>query len=316
MIGYMAQDVFLFNLSIRDNIRLGNLRATDEEVQDAARSAMIHDDIMALPDGYGTVIGEGGTGLSGGQAQRVALARSFLQRPDVLILDEATSKLDSVVEREIDENISRFRQGRIVILVTHHLRSVVDADKIFVFDRGEIVEQGDHGTLMNQGGVYANLFNQQVPVVYDDHVPMVNVGWFLQLPFLADVPGHLLRTIVSQFGTESFRGGEYIFREGDPATKFFIIVTGRVEVIRRDRRTGEERVVGTMRDSDYFGEIGIRYQVSRTASIRAAEPTQCLVLGESVFRELFSRSSSMQKTARRRWENFPGIDGSCGSCGS
>ena len=153
----MQQDVFLFAGTILDNIRYGRPDASMEEVIEAARLAEIHDDIMAMPDGYATVVGERGIMLSGGQKQRVSIARIFLKNPRVLILDEATSALDTATERKIQAAFDRLAKGRTTLVIAHRLSTIRNADEIVVIGEHSILERGTHAELIAKGGLYAEL---------------------------------------------------------------------------------------------------------------------------------------------------------------
>ena len=160
-IGIVQQDIYLFNASIRDNILYGRLDATEEEVIEAAKRANIHDYIMTLENGYETIIGERGVRLSGGQKQRLSIARVFLKNPPILILDEATSALDNTTEILIQQALDELCKGRTTIVVAHRLSTIKHADEIAVIADGKIMEQGNHETLMANGGMYAELYNLQ-----------------------------------------------------------------------------------------------------------------------------------------------------------
>lgn len=159
-IGFVSQEVLLFNQSVRENIRLGDLTASDWQVEAAAKAAEIHDFILSLPQGYDTPIGEKGGQLSGGQRQRIALARALVRDPAILILDEATSALDPLAEAEILKTLSRLAQSHTILSVTHRLQQALYADEIFVLHQGVLVAQGQHSTLLHQGGLYAALWQQ------------------------------------------------------------------------------------------------------------------------------------------------------------
>jgi ATP-binding cassette, subfamily B, bacterial len=156
-IALVPQDPALFHRSLSENIAYAKPDATAEEIESAARRARAHEFITRLPKGYATEVGERGVKLSGGERQRVALARAFLADAPVLILDEATSSLDNETERDIQAAMAELKQGRTVIVIAHRLSTVREADRILVFDRGRIVEQGSHGALIDQGGLYARL---------------------------------------------------------------------------------------------------------------------------------------------------------------
>ncbi len=157
LIGYVGQNPFTFSGTVRENICYGVAKCLPEDVERAARRAGIHDEIMAMPDGYDTPVAERGANLSGGQKQRLALARVFLQNPPILILDEATSALDTISERKVQQAITAARQDRTVILVAHRLSTFADADRIFVFDDGRIAETGTYDELILQNGLFAEL---------------------------------------------------------------------------------------------------------------------------------------------------------------
>jgi ATP-binding cassette subfamily B protein len=154
-IGVVSQETYLFHASVRDNLRFARPDVSDEEVEDAARAAQIHDTIAALPDGYDTIVGERGFRFSGGERQRIAIARTILRNPPVLVLDEATSALDVQTERAVGEALEHLAEGRTTIVIAHRLSTVREADQIAVLDAGEVVECGTHDELLAQGGAYA-----------------------------------------------------------------------------------------------------------------------------------------------------------------
>jgi len=160
-IGVVPQDTVLFNDTVYYNIAYGNPDAGREAVEAAARAAKIHDFIMSLPDGYQTTVGERGLKLSGGEKQRVGIARTLLKNPPILLLDEATSALDTQTERDIQDSLKAMGQGRSVITIAHRLSTIVDADRIIVLEDGHIVEEGRHETLLGQGGRYAAMWARQ-----------------------------------------------------------------------------------------------------------------------------------------------------------
>jgi len=161
-IGVVSQDPHLFHESVADNLRYARPDATDADVEAAARAARIHDVIAALPDGYATVVGERGYRLSGGEKQRLAIARMLLKDPAVVILDEATSNLDSENEAAVQDALAEALRGRTSIVIAHRLSTIVDADRILVLDRGRLVQQGRHVDLVDAPGLYAELYRTLV----------------------------------------------------------------------------------------------------------------------------------------------------------
>ena len=160
-VGILQQDVFMFAGTVRENIRYGRPDATDAEIVEAARRAEIHDEILAMPDGYDSFIGERGVMLSGGQKQRIAIARVFLKNPKVLILDEATSALDTVTEQSIQRSLDELSRGRTSLIIAHRLSTVRSADRIAVVEGEQIAELGSHRELMEKNGIYAKLIHAQ-----------------------------------------------------------------------------------------------------------------------------------------------------------
>ena len=161
MIGVVPQDTVLFNDTVYYNIAYGRHDATKTEIEDAARAAKIHDFIVSLPDGYQTTVGERGLKLSGGEKQRVGIARTLLKNPPILILDEATSALDTQTERDIQDSLLEMGQGRSVITIAHRLSTIADADLILVLEEGVVTEQGTHELLLARGGRYAAMWARQ-----------------------------------------------------------------------------------------------------------------------------------------------------------
>ena len=161
-VGVVSQETYLFHASVRENLRFAKPDASDAEIEEAARTARIHELIASLPDGYDTVVGERGYRFSGGEKQRMAIARTILRNPPVLILDEATSSLDTQTEAAVQAELERLAQGRTTITIAHRLSTVRDADQIVVLDQGRVAECGTHDELLERGGLYATLVTRDV----------------------------------------------------------------------------------------------------------------------------------------------------------
>ena len=161
-VAIVTQDPFLFSASVRENIRCGRPGASDADVEEAARSAEVHDEILTLPQGYDTVVGTGHRGLSGGQVQRLNIARAILKNASLLLLDEATSSLDSLTEMRVQRALDRVMQGRTTLVVAHRLSTLRNATRLLVLETGRIVALGSHDELVTQSAVYRGMWNAQM----------------------------------------------------------------------------------------------------------------------------------------------------------
>jgi len=165
-IGIVAQETFLFSDTIKENIRFGNPDAKDGEIEEAARLAYCYEFIKNLPDGYETKVGERGVNLSGGERQRLSIARAILKNPKILILDEATSNLDSESEKKIQKALEPLKRTRTTFVIAHRLSTIINADKLLVLENGKIVEVGTHKELYEKNGVYRKLYDEQFASKY------------------------------------------------------------------------------------------------------------------------------------------------------
>ena len=160
--GYVPQDNFLFSDTISENIRFGDRSKTQEEIEQAAKAACVHDNIVDFAEGYNTMVGERGVSLSGGQKQRIAIARALILEPEILILDDSVSAVDTDTEEKILNHLRETRKGKTNIIIAHRISTLQDADKIIVIDEGKIAEMGSHEQLVAQGGIYADMYNRQL----------------------------------------------------------------------------------------------------------------------------------------------------------
>jgi ATP-binding cassette subfamily B protein len=303
--GVVFQDNFLFNTTIRENIRLGRLDATDAEVEEAARAAEIHDLILSLPQGYDTVVGERGSRLSGGQRQRVAIARAIIRNPAILLLDEATSALDPRTEAAINDTLDRLARGRTTIAVTHRLSSVVNADRIYVLDRGALVEQGTHDELVQRGGLYARLWQEQGGFVIGAGVQYVGVeaSRLQSVPLFAQFDGDLLAALAQRLAVERYPAGDVIVNEGEVGDRLYIIQRGQVEVLAYDP-AGPQRQLAVLHEGDYFGEVALLYDVPRTATIRALTPVQLYSLTRLDFNALLDAVPGLRESMEQMMSRY------------
>jgi ATP-binding cassette, subfamily B, bacterial len=286
--GVVLQDSFLFNLSVRENIRYGRLDATDAEIEAAAKAAEIHEAILALPEGYNTVVGERGGRLSGGQRQRVGVARALVRDPRLLLLDEATSALDPATEAALNATLQRVGQGRTVISVTHRLDAVVQADRILVFDRGQLLEQGSHAELLGRDGLYAQLWHQQ-----HGSAGEVEARLLSRVPIFRRLSPPQLAALARLVATERFAAGDVIVREGEPGDRLYIVAKGHVEVVA-EGAAGRARRLAELRDGDHFGEVALLRSSPRMASVRSLSPTSLLVLARQPFLSLLEANPELR----------------------
>ncbi len=283
------QESFLFNMIIRENIRLGRPDATGSEIESAAKAAEIHDFILTLPEGYETIAGERGSRFSGGQRQRLAIARAVLRRPALLILDEATSALDPTTEAAVNATFHRIATGRTVISITHRLSSVTHADWIYVMHQGEIAEQGRHEELVAAGGRYSSMWRRQSGLRISEEGAGVDAKWLAEMPLFQDVDPSALEELATLFATEQIPEDRDIIREEDPGDRFYILVRGTAEVLKASKRAA------ILQDGDYFGEIALLSNHPRNATVRSLTPCVCLILQRDHFRAMLDRSTPLRE---------------------
>ena len=164
MIAYVSQDNYLFNETVMDNIRMGNLNATDEQVIEVAKASGCHEFIEGLENGYHTIVGDGGGHLSGGERQRISIARAMLKNAPIIILDEATAYTDPENEAIIQDSVAKLVQGKTLIVIAHRLSTIMDSDRIYVIKNGKVDSMGTHEQLFAQNGLYASMWNAHIAV--------------------------------------------------------------------------------------------------------------------------------------------------------
>lgn len=296
----VLQDNFLFDVSIRENIRMGRLNATDDEVEAAAKAAEIDEVIRKMPRGYDTKVGQRGGQLSGGQRQRIAIARAILRNPSILVLDEATSALAASSEAAINQTLSRLAKDRTVISVTHRLATVVNADCVFVFQQGRLVEQGRHDDLLAQQKLYAQLWQKQAGFEADDGGDniTVTVARLKAIPLLSRLDDEAMAKLVSHFEPAQFSEGRIVVQEGDPGDKFYLIVRGKLDVFKSTEYGTEQRLV-VLSDGDFFGEISLLRNVPRTASVRTLASSVLLSLSRKAFLETLADAPQVREELER-----------------
>lgn len=301
----VSQDTFLFNTTIRDNLLLDGDEVTDEDIMEAAKQAKIHHIITSWPEGYDTWIHHEGGSLSGGERQRLAITRALLRKPKLLLLDEVTSALDPAIEADINQLIQEIRKTKTIISVTHRLASVVNADIIYVFKEGRIVESGSHQELLKQKGLYSSLWEKQhgFHLSQDGLYATIEVDRLARLPFFKGIEPSLLQGISTLFSTETCNENEAIVREGEEGNKFYIIVRGKFEVMKDVPGEGEKRVA-VLQDGDHFGEIALLKDTPRNATVRALGPSVLLSVRREAFRNLTTAYpqilSTLESTLQKR----------------
>jgi ATP-binding cassette, subfamily B, bacterial len=294
-IGVVMQEGNLFNLSLRENIRLGSPGATDRDVETAARMAEIHEWIVSQPQGYDTPAGEYGARISAGQRQRIAIARALVRQPKILILDEATTSLDPVAEAAIIATLRDLSAGRTLIFLTHRLSNVRGADCIHFMERGALLESGNHYQLLAAENAYAKLWRRQSGFTFNDSGDScaVEARRLRDYPVLQDLEPSVLEEVARFFVAESYPAGRNVMVQGEIGDRFYLIARGRVEVVK-ENGSAEPQKVAILDDGDYFGELALLHRVPRTATVRTLAPSLLLSLRDTHFQALLQRQPGLK----------------------
>jgi len=296
--GVVFQETFIFNDTLRENILFGETGFTDADLAAALEASGLTELIDRLPEGLDSMIGDSGRQLSGGQAQRVGLARAILRRPSLLLLDEATSALDPSTEAAVIEAIGRVRHGRTVVMVTHRLQTVIDADRIVVMRNGMVEESGSFDELVETGGAFAGMWSKQqgFTVGRDGRSASVTAARLGAIPLFEGLSEADVDRLAQQLVAQHFDQGSAIFWEGDPGDRFFVIVRGVVEVsVETD--TGA-RIIAHLEDGDFFGEMALLDDVPRNATVTAVTSTTTLSLDRDQFQSIVAGDAEMAAAVR------------------
>jgi len=302
-IGIVFQENLLFRGTIIDNLLISKPDASIEEVVEAASRAEIDSFIQSLPNGYHTEVLDEGSNFSGGQRQRLAIARAILRDPSILFLDEATSALDPVSEASINETFRKLASERTVVTVTHRLSSIKDADQIFAFDQGRLVESGSHDALLAAAGFYKGLWDKQsgLSISQDGQEANVDADRLSRLPFFQGIDREVLNELKDLFFTETFHAGAMIIQEGEPGDKFYIIARGRVAITKRSPDAEEDSLrLAILEDGDHFGEIALLDNVPRTATVTAISDCTFLTLQRKLLHYMLTQYPELDARVREK----------------
>lgn len=284
----VAQDNPLFNMTVRENLRMGRLDATDAEIVAAAQAAEIDEGIRQMPQGYDTVVGEGGGHMSGGQRQRIAIARALLRDPSVLILDEATSALDPATQNAINATLAKLRPGRMTLAVTHHLQEAAEMDKIIVMKNGQVAEIGTHAGLLAKQGVYAEMWKNHSGLTLSDDGTSASItnDRLRAIPIFAKLPEPVLDAIGKAMHAERVEAGQILLREGKRPDRFHILVRGTVEM---SVRGVDGRPVATrqLEKGDVFGDFALLQDMPQIDTATAMTTCSFLTLRYTPFAHAF-----------------------------
>lgn len=306
-IGVAFQDTLLLPGTVRDNVAMGVETVDAKAVERAARASGLTDVIERLPNGLDTQVGSQGVNLSGGEAQRIGIARALLGDPDLLLLDEVASGLDPSSEAKLLRVIENLRGTRTVINATHRLQAARMADTIVVLDDGELVEQGSFHDLLSAGGQFSAMWEQQqgFEVSATGRHARIESARLRRIPLFESLGDEALADVASAFDSEAFGDGETVFSNGEMGDAFYVIARGVVEILRRGLN-GSQYVAAVLEDGDFFGEMALLSNEPRNASVRSRGITTLLRLDRDSFDDLLERDDDARSLvegvaeARRR----------------
>ncbi|MDQ2984854.1 MAG: ABC transporter transmembrane domain-containing protein [Actinomycetota bacterium] len=294
-IGLVFQDTFVFDTTVRENIAIGKPDATNEEIVAAVKGARLEGFVESLPTGYDSVLGERGVRMSGGQRQRLAIARALLRDPRILILDEATSALDAQTEKGIIDTLAEAAQGRTTITITHRLSMAATADHIFVLEQGRLVEQGTHDELRGGGGLYQRLYDEQSGFAAPSGALRIGVEAerLRAIPLFSGLAGPALESVAKRLMRERFAADEEVVRRGEPGDKLYIVARGELEVLAGKGPT--ERRVNVLNEGDYFGEMALLSDEPRAATVRTTAAAELFSITQADFNDLLEAEEEVAK---------------------
>jgi ABC-type bacteriocin/lantibiotic exporter with double-glycine peptidase domain len=307
--GVILQDTFIFNTTVRANIAFGRPEATDEQIAGAARAAQLHEFIANLPAGYETVLGDRGVRMSGGQRQRLAIARALLRDPQVLILDEATSALDARTEADMRRSLAEAGKGRTVVSISHRLASIVASDRIFVLAAGRVAQEGTHDELLAAGGLYRQLWDEQHGGAEPDGGGAGAGGRagragpdpaeaLRAVPLLADAPAEALEELGRAAMHERYGAGTEVGAPDQPMGRLLVVLDGELELVRDD---GEEAIGGArLGRGDFIGELALLREQRFPATLRASTPLWLLAVARPDFLAVAGRHPELQRAVLRQ----------------
>ncbi len=295
LISLVPQETMLFQTTVRTNIRMGKLDATDAEVEAAAKAADVHAIIMALPDGYDTDVGEAGSKLSGGQRQRIAIARAILRNPPIMLLDEATSALDPASRVAVEATLHKVTAGRTVVAITHDLTQCEHADLVYVVKDGRVVESGTHAALLEADGVYADLWQRSVIAGTEANVTREQlVERLRKRPVLQGVPEVFLERLLTHMAVEAVGPDTVLIEDGKPADRMIFLTQGEAQQSIR-LADGTSMPVAVLEAGDVVGEYAALEQAEEFTRVVTRTPCRMLSIDRAALCALLAAQPEVQE---------------------